>query len=279
MSIPVPTEPGLYDDIDEEAYHRDPNSVSVSGLKTILRSPAHYLWEREHPKTSTAFDLGSVAHAIILGKGAQYVAIDGNRNANAVKEQIAEAKSAGLVVLKSEQLDAAQRMADAVSRHRLASQLLSAGRAEVSAYMVDEPTGCLVRGRFDWVNPDATVDLKTALSADPDVFRTAAARYGYHMQNAMYVDLRDANGETGKPFVFVVVENTPPHPVTVIEFDAPSIARGRELNRRALDIYATCRATDEWPGYTRDTTTALVGIPSWAMRDAVTEIYDLGESA
>src|SRR5690606_31897383 len=62
--------------------------------------------------------------------------------------------------------------------------------------------------------------------------------------------------------LFVFVEKTPPYLVSVVELDQPAVIVGRELNRRALAVYAECRATGVWPGHSPEI--ELIALPAWA---------------
>ena len=69
---------GVYRRLPETTYHADSDlapelgrSLSQSGAKTLLSSPARFAWERERGRPSKdAYDLGTLAHALILGSGA-----------------------------------------------------------------------------------------------------------------------------------------------------------------------------------------------------------------
>jgi hypothetical protein len=74
---------GLHPAISADAYHADPApapSLSSSIAKTILHQTPRHAWF-EHPrlnpnfepKDDSKFDLGSVAHELLLGKGAGFV--------------------------------------------------------------------------------------------------------------------------------------------------------------------------------------------------------------
>jgi hypothetical protein len=66
----VHTTPGFYDDIPEAEYHADRDSLSVSGAKVLLKAPALFKWQQDHPVHKDVFDFGSAAHALVLGVGA-----------------------------------------------------------------------------------------------------------------------------------------------------------------------------------------------------------------
>lgn len=261
---------GFHDDIPEQAYHADRGSLSVSGAKVLINeSPADFRYQQDHPVHKTVFDFGSAAHALILGAGIEsiYVAPFADWRTKAAQHEKATGQDDGLSVILPKDWDVVCDMADVLSSHTLAMQLLSDGRPEVSAYAVDPETGVLRRGRFDWLGPTILTDYKTAASSAPSAFRKAAADNGYHMQAAFYLDLARDLGHPAEAFAFIVQRKTPPYPVNVIELDEASVERGRELNRRALQMYRDCAEADVWPNAIPDTTFTTVTLPPWAFYD------------
>jgi hypothetical protein len=266
---PTPRSPGLYEDIPEVEYHRDTLTLSFSGAKTLLKAPALFRYQQTHPVQSNAFDFGSAAHALVLGAGEDsiYVAPYDTWQTKAAQTERRLAREMGLSpVLPADWLVVCD-MADELARHRLASQLLSEGNPEVSAYALDEPTGVTRRGRFDWLGPRVVTDYKTAATADPYAFGRTAAAYSYHQQASWYLDLAADIGHPAEAFAFIVQMKDPPYLVSVVELDARAIDRGRELNRRALEMFRDCMASDLWPGFIGDDTFATVSLPAWAFYD------------
>lgn len=270
------TEPGMYDAIANDDYHADPvdgGSLSFSGAKKLLPPycPAIYRYEREHPVYKDTFDFGSAAHHLVLGDDTVKIAIidaDSWRT-NAAKEQKEQARAEGKVPLLQKDWAVVEAMAKALLEHPWASQLLhpDSGVAEQSMFWQDDRTGVWRRGRLDWLphtNGSRLIvpDYKTAASADPESFAKSAANYGYHQQKAWYEDGLAALGYPDPVLVFIAQEKEPPYLVSVVELDTNATTIGHHLNREAVDLYATCTATDTWPGYT-DTDVALVGLPGW----------------
>lgn len=245
---------GVFDVLDEAAYHADPTSVSASGMKQILRSPAHFQHALTHPHASAALDLGTVAHSMILGVGQEYVAIEGNRNRNDVKAAIEKAEAEGKVVLKPEQLAAAERMVDAVSTHPVASRLLgSPGRSEVSMFWHDPAFDVIRRCRWDRLGDNGIgVDLKTSRSSDPGVLPKHVVEYGYDLAAAWYLAVAAGLGVEIAAYALVFVESTEPHPVVVAELSGEFLERGAALAAKALTTYRRCLDSGVWPAYADD---------------------------
>lgn len=267
------TTPGVYT-VDEAVYHADKGSLSVSGAKRLLppSCPAKYRWEQDNGRVNKrVFDFGHAAHAAVLGVGAPVVVIAADDwRGKAAREERDEAYAAGKVPLLTAEAEQVAGMAKALLAHPLASKLLApgSGEPEQSMYLPDEQTGVLLRGRLDWLptpGPARLVvpDYKTAASADPAQFGRTAASYGYHMQAAFYSDLvTGLKLAEHVEFLFIVQEKTAPYVVSVIELDDEALRIGRLLNRRAIDLYADCKARDVWPGYA--TGVELVSLPYWA---------------
>jgi hypothetical protein len=260
-------DPGLYRDVPEDDYHSDHFSLSVSGAKLLLQAPALYQWRLEHPEVRDYFDFGAAAHSYILGTGRQVVPVDAlDWRTIAVREERDRIRGEGKIPVLMSDWERIDAMADAITHHRMASNLLSDGDPEVSAYALDPETGILRRGRIDYLNPEVVVDYKTTVHAEPGAFATSCARYGYDMQAAWYLDLCQALGEERGGFAFIAQEKEPPYLVEVYTLDDLAEERGRRRNRRALEVFRRCLEEDDWPGYTGLDFTEI-GLPRWALME------------
>lgn len=231
------------------------DAASKHGLELLLRSPAHYRHSLATPSEPTAAQaLGSLTHALIQEPGRaalEYGVLDTDGRTRAGKEQREAFAAYGRTAVTREQMDLAEGMRDAVRAHPIAGLLYSVGKPELSLFWDDPETGLLCKARPDWYNTDheVIVDLKTAADASEEGFSRAAGNYGYHMQDAHYLDGAAACGLTARGFIFVVVENTRPHAVAVYVLDDRARDAGRTKIRRALNLLAECKREDKWPGY------------------------------
>jgi hypothetical protein len=261
--------------IPHDVYKATP-ALSFSGARKLLPpyAPAIYRWEQDNPVHKRAFDIGLAAHAVVLGDGAPIVVVetDGWRT-NAAKQAKQEAYEAGAIPLLAAEHDQIQEMAAAVRAHPIASKLLKpgSGKAEQSLFWQDKETEIWCRCRADWLphkQPDRrliVVDFKTATSAHPEKFAKSAMDYQYHIQASWYLDGVRAVGLDNDPaFVFVIVETAPPHLVSVVELDEPSLSVGMNLSRIARLIYRDCLQSGQWPGYSPEV--EMVGLPAWYLR-------------
>ena len=254
------TRPGLHLGIPDLEYHAMPG-LSSTGIKNMLKSPAHYDWYRTHRTERRAFDVGHAAHAKILGVGLGVVAYpdehltpSGNVSTKAATEAWAsEQRAMGLVPVAPDQIAAVDAMAEKVARHPIAGKLIGSGigQPEVSLFWDDPETGVACKGRIDWLQDEPiAVDLKTARTADPRRFGRTAADYGYAEQAMHYLNgLTATRGDTDARFYQVLVETEAPHFVSVVELDETFRFLAGVRVRRAIDLYAQCVESGEWPGY------------------------------
>src|SRR5690606_18888594 len=105
----------------------------------------------------------------------------------AAKEFTADARAEGLIVLKQDEVDEVDAMAEAVLTHEDAGPLLTGASPEVSILWDDDATGTRCRGRIDYMRHQGLlVDLKTAASATPASWGQISARLGYDTQKIHY---------------------------------------------------------------------------------------------
>jgi hypothetical protein len=274
------TEPGIYPDMPEEVYHRDPvpeGSLSSTGARRMLPpyTPAQFEYERRHPVFKEVFDYGSAAHKLVLGIGPKIEVIEHDSwRTNDAKDRRDAARAAGFIPLLRHDHEHVKAMAAAIQDHELAGQLLdplSGGKAEQSLFWIDEEFGVWCRVRLDWLSTYRVTstgqlivpDYKTADSADPETFaRKSAAAYGYHQQDAFYCEaVRQVLGED-PAFWFIVQEKTPPYLVSIVELSPEDRHAGHARNRVALERFRDCQASGIWPGYPPDR--VMVAMPPWA---------------
>ena len=262
-------------DMPHEQYLRHP-ALSASGAKLLVQpgGPAKYLHRLTNPEPPRdAFDLGHAAHASVLGVGAPIGVVAANDwRTKAAQERRDALRAEGFVPLLERDAIKVEDMAAALRQHDLAGRLLhpTTGAPEVSLFWHDAQHGVDRRGRVDWLRTAdengrlILTDYKTAASADPDAFARAVWQYGYAMQAAWYRDLALGLGlATSAPFVFVVQETTAPYLVHLFELDEATLQMGAERNERAMQLFAECTESGEWPGYNPGGIT-LLSVPTWA---------------
>ncbi|MFJ8966087.1 PD-(D/E)XK nuclease-like domain-containing protein [Lentzea sp. NPDC102401] len=278
------TKPGVYD-LAEDVYHSDPvpgGSLSASGAKLILDCPARFRYAVDHraAEHKKVFDFGSAAHKYVLGTGPELAVVDARDwRTKAAQEAKKLAREQGKVPLLAHDHEAVQAMARKIAEHPIAGQLFAAGQgqAEQSLFWFDERYGVWRRARLDWLPNEISSsgrliipDYKTTVSVDQESIAKAIHNLRYPMQADWYCDAVQALGIAEHPvFLFVFQEKTPPYLVQVVELDGLFRRIGREDNRLALEVFAECQATGEWPGYSNDI--ELIEPPAWAAKNLTKE--------
>ncbi|WP_309487895.1 PD-(D/E)XK nuclease-like domain-containing protein [Mycobacteroides abscessus] len=276
----------MYSGISDEVYHGDRGSLSSSGARSLLAPscPAIFRYEQDQPRTpKKEYDFGHAAHLYVLGEGSEICTLDPEvhgltgdgkvsnspTSTSMWKEAVKEARARGQVPMHIADVVKAKAMAAKVREHPMARALLIDGTPELSGYWHDRDSGIRLRFRPDWLpNPGrhrlVVVDYKTSTTAHPGHFAKAAAEYGYHMQQAWYLDgLAAAEIADDAAFVFIVQSKTAPYLVSVNELDPAAVDLGRRRNRKAVDLYANCLANDHWPDYGQGINS--VSLPSYAV--------------
>lgn len=265
------TAAGVVLGMDEVEYHAHP-ALSSTGARQLLDAPARFEYARSVPQAPRkAFDIGTAAHAKVLGAGPEVIAIpqdilaeNGAASTAAAKKFIADAREAGQVPVKQAELDAVNLMAEAVLANDRARELLEqVGNPEASVFGVDPVTGVECRARFDYLAPVA-VDLKTTQKrATRAQFERTVLDFGYHIQQAHYEDTYTFTGGHLDGFTFVVVEKDPPHLVGVFVLDRDYVEMGRAKAADARAIFADGIESGIWPGYPDEI--QIVRPPQWAV--------------
>jgi exodeoxyribonuclease VIII len=246
------------------------DAANHSGLEQLRRSPAHYIYRREHPAAPTeAMRVGAAYHALVLEPeefAASYIrSPEINRRTKEGKAAALEfeASAGGRTVIDSDDWCRLHAMADALAEHASAAALLDyVDRAELTALW--EMGGVWCKGRLDAVAPEihAVIDLKTCNSASRADFERAIFNFGYHRQAAFYLDACAAIGEHYDSFVIIAQESKAPYSIALYRLLDDIIDLGRRENAELLALYARCRDAGDWPSYPAQIQS--IGIPAWA---------------
>lgn len=179
----------------------------------------------------------------------------------------------GLVVCSEDDKAKAETMVGNVLAKSIGREIFQAGKAETTIMAQDPEHGVICKIRPDWL-PDGhevIVDLKSAQSASFEDFSRVSARYGYHIQAALYRSIYSkAVGRSRPPFIHAVIENEAPYDCAFYELDQAAIEAGEKRVRRALRIWKLCEESGKWPGIgwewpTREYTIESLSLPKWAL--------------
>lgn len=260
---------GIHLDIEEKRYHADPAatpSASSSILKVILdQSPEHAKFA--HPRlnegwkpeaSTTAQETGTILHSLVLKTTAPYRVLDVEdyKKKNA-QDQRDATRLAGLIPIKigdmAELEDIAASLRNRISAMPDIAKAFAAADKEVTC--IWRTNDVLCRCRFDILPPKEfgfTGDLKfTSRSAEPEGFSKKIASE-YSMQGAFYpMGIEALRGD--KPeFLYFACETDPPYGLSIHGLSPQLEDIAGQKVAEALDIWARCLRTGEWPGYSAD---------------------------
>ena len=221
MTATVVTEPGVYE-MDEVSYHLDPvpdGSLSASGAKKLLACPARFDYDRRHPPAPTAaMELGTAAHKLVLGKGAELVVIEAENYRGKAAQSAPRTRGrpgrcrccrTTWQVRRWPRPSASIPSPGRCSTRSTATRSRACSGRTPSSASGGGPgwTGCPA-GRYG--RRMVVPDLKSCTSAAPAAIAKAVANLGYYVQAAWYVDAVEALGLADDPaFLLVFLDRAP----------------------------------------------------------------------
>lgn len=274
--------PGLYLDMAAADYFADPcpePSLTQSVAKILLEKSPLHAWHA-HPRLNPdylhdddrKFDVGNIAHAILIGRGKTIEVLDGfdDWRKGAAKEAREAAAAAGKLAVLGKHYAKADRMVKAAREqldNRGLGHLFTAGAGEVvTAWREGD---LWLRQMIDWLTPDhlTFADFKTTgESAAPHALARKMVADGWCIQAAMAergLDVLDPDSAGRRRFLFVVQEDEKPYALNVVEISEGPLTMGRKQLEMAVAIWRHCFKTDRrWPGYPAEILTPE--FPGWA---------------
>jgi hypothetical protein len=271
-----------------EVYHvRRIDECNTSGMKQMLRSPAHFRhWvDSGDDKDTPAKRFGRVLHTATLEPEkferqyavvpadapryptpAQWGAKKSNPESQAAKDwwTVWNADNAGRERLSLEDYDRANYMGESARRNLIAAGMLTGGKREVTMRWTDEDTGLECKIRLDLFAEGAfAMDLKSCENASEEGFARTCINYGYDLQNAHYdAGIRACAEPNGLPFLFLAIESSAPYVCQPHRLGFAEFNRGTVLRRRAMQRQTECLRTGRWPGYSDKIIETT--FPTWA---------------
>lgn len=276
---------GIVYGLPEREYHAPKDELSSTGAKLILDSPAkfkHQILDGNRIYRS-GFDLGTAVHTKVLGVGSRFITypdehLTKSGNVSTKSETVAWAeqqRASGRIILPPNEATIVDAMAESVLAHPLARKLFEReGRPEVSVF--DDVLGVKRRGRFDYLPHEGgyAIDLKTTVDASNGGFARSAAKYGYHIQRAHYLDILHRVTGRDLDMRFIAVEKEAPYLVNVHSLNEQFAEMGQQEALEAVDVYRRCLETGEWPGYPIEVN--VLAPPMYAIYD-YQDKYESGE--
>lgn len=180
--------------------------------------------------------------------------------------------TSGKTLVSAEMFKRCERVIEEIKKHKWLNQAIVGGQKEVKlTWKYDEQI--YLNMILDYINPamgmnktPVMIDVKTTTDASPRACRRAIEQHGLLIQAATNVDAgRDLLG-VEPLYAWAFVEHKPPYHVTVVSADFGMIEIGRKLYKGLIDVYKSCSAKNEWPGYDSGQVIA-VGVSDWYLNE------------
>lgn len=237
------------------AEYDQEDALSFTGLKELLKSPAHYQhWRTSIKEETKALIIGAATHSAVLTpdlfKDAYAMAPECDRRTKegkAVWEAAQAALKPGQRVLSFDDYKHVMDIADAVVAVWSTPIANPNGWAETPLFGKDRETP--IKGIPDYIDSDGWIyDLKTTSDGidERSALRTIL-NYKYHVQAAHYIRLAQCHRSDILGHRIVFVEKDAPHGVAIYEIAGEVLKAGRDECERAYSLYDQCRAESNWP--------------------------------
>jgi len=186
----------MYDDTFYYGY-LGKQALSSSSLKMVLSSPKTYKYVTKYGQSETQpLRDGKLFHTMILEphKIDELTIVDVATKAGKAYK---EAKEQGLEVYTTNEIKAAERLADAILRNDEAVHYMSKAQFEIPEIAMIN--GIPFRAKADILKDNMIVDLKTTTGLNE--FRYSADKYSYDLQAYLYREMFNVD-----EFVFVCID-------------------------------------------------------------------------
>jgi hypothetical protein len=244
--------------------------VLKEGRKSAKHLRYRMLTEREDTKRLA---LGRAGHCFILDPDtfALDFAVYRGKTRRGKEWDVHCAANPGRTTVSLKEYQRCIGMRDALLAHPIAGPLITApGEVEKTIQWTDPVSELLCKARLDKltsgpVRPDDSrrvlFDLKTAEDVKAERFGTLAARYGYHVQMALYrMGVRALGIDPAVKLVAVEVE--PPHDVAVFSMSDDVLYPGEEEIKELLAMVSAGLFSKKWPGR-YETEEVPLELPRW----------------
>lgn len=248
-----------------DAEYRKAPGYNYSSVKNALKSAAHYREAMDNPRPATAaMFMGTCLDSLALHGSPCWVESEGGITFNTTSGKAMEKCRAGEITLKPEASELVHGMRLSLHSHPDAKAVLAVCKQRKLAAF-GEIDGVPCKGQLDGYGLDGggsplICDLKKVQDAAD--FARDVAKFGYHIQAGLYSELvRQATGLMPM-FVWLAVEEQPPHGVIVWQATNETLALGLEKFKLCLDRIRRAEAIGEWEGYPAGI--RELELPKWA---------------
>ena len=260
-------------------YHAEKDHESSTSLKSILITPAHYLHNKQQPKSDTeALRIGTAIHAAILEPEVfdqTYVVVpkfDRRTTQGKADYEAFTKEHTGKRILMAEDRHFIEKLRISIMRSPEVYKLLALpGRNESSIFWTDDETGVKLKVRPDRLltfnGSPVHISIKTAACAGKESFRYDIEKYRYHFSEAMYAEgIAQEFGE--QPITIWLVFEKDTWQIAKYPPCERTMALGHHEFRHAVHLLKKCRDMQEFLGYQKQDEFDEISLPERAFRRA-----------
>jgi PDDEXK-like domain of unknown function (DUF3799) len=252
--------------LSADDYHSDPcpvPSLSSSIAKILINQSPKHAWYA-HPRLNPSykpvedsrFDIGSVAHMMLLEKRSDRITIVNadDWRTKAAKEAREEARANSRFPILARHHDRVSEMVVQAQAYIATTELagiLENSHSEVSIRWREGNAWC--RSRLDLLSESFNVilDYKTTENAEPEAFIRQIGRMDYDLQAEFYVRGTHAQEFCQKEpvFIFLAQEISQPYSCSLVSLANSYRAVGQQKVEKALSLWKHCTAHNTWAAY------------------------------
>lgn len=243
--------------VTDAEYHGNTEYVSSTQLKSILRSPQHFLAAVQGAgKDTQALEFGRLVHMAVFEPWRFEELVlpfpgEFNRRYRECKRFVADHPNH--TVIGQDKYDSILAIRNSVRAHRFRGRALGdwfdEAEAEKAFYFVERITGVKCRVKVDSLHRDFIFDLKSTQDVLPRPFNNAVQSYNYDLSAFMYQTGVQYFAGDERPFVFIAVEKEAPYSTMVYTAGDSLLDNGAQKFEDALNRLKYAREHNSWPGY------------------------------
>jgi hypothetical protein len=238
-----------------------------SDLREIRKSPAHYAYAVQHPRTEITREMrvGAATDALVFG--VRKLAVFEGKVRNGKEWEAFKAEHAGEEIVNESEMAEAQGAATALLEDPDALSWLKGERQVVLQWdMLGIPCATGIAGKRGGIDVldrgfGRLVDLKSTSSTDPEPFSSHAWNMDWHTQLKFYKYGCAANGIEIRDLALVGIESSPPYIVEVLEIPSDVEEEADKRLRMMLERLKGCLDADRWPKYVQGP--VPMSLPRW----------------
>lgn len=228
----------------------DPKSTPARfhHLRGAAISPAHgFAAFQDYGRDSLALRIGKGTHGALFGPAPVPLPTHIKQRRGKAYDVWKVKQPTEATILSRKEYERAQRVADAIRSHEVASNVLFGPGTIREGRILWTQNGRSRQSTPDARGPHHLAELKTCRCSEPAKFIRDATYRSYHVQLAdQALAIQADTGKWPEEVYIVAVESVPPHAVTVFQVSDATMRKGRRLAELWLAALLDCELRGSW---------------------------------